>query len=279
MDLSRMVRKWPAKPKADRAARVRDNQRRHRAKTKAYIAELEDQVASMGSQLGQVLEQNKSLVLELELLRCRLEDSPQSGERNDLDATAPLSPVHAVRQRHRVVPHTQAPTSSTMERPRTPSPVRRDITHVTPESGSTVAATSWRPCLSSSITQRPSISRTSEGSPTTPPSARDDDEPCTYNRTADDAFVSPPTTAPLSNVEISALRTSCSHLAPPCPGESTIPCGTAYGIINHQNYSGHDIATITRLLQPGFRGATPDGDDCRVMSSLVFTVLDVISST
>lgn len=270
-----MVRKWPAKPKADRAARVRENQRRHRARTKSYIAELENEVAGMRSRLSEVLERNESLVAELEQLRGQSKGGSPTAVANDRDAAAPSSPVPAARQTP--LPRTQAaPISSGVKRLRSSSPVPRDVTH--PESRDAVPAASWRRGLSARLAQSSSISEVNEDPKTMPPSTHDG-EPCACHRIADDVFVCPPAVASLDTLDTSTLRTCCSHLAPPRPGESTIPCSTAYGIINHQNYRGHDLTTITRLLQPGFRGAVLEGDDCRVMSSLVFAVLDTISST
>ena len=271
-----MVGKWSSKQKPDRAARVRENQRRCRAKTKAYIAELENEVAGVRSRLSEVLERNESLVAELEELRARLGDGPWTGEANGRNTAAPASPVAAVSQSSSSSTHT--PTPSSVKRAGSSSPVPRATTSIFPVNRNTTATMIQRPCLSPSSTWSPSTSGPSGDPHTTPPGAHDDQVPGACNAVADDVFVSSPTIASLNALDVSSLRTSCLRLAPPCAGESTIPCGTAYGIIKNQNYNGYDLTTITQLLQPGFRGAILEGDDCRVMSSLVFAVLDAISS-
>ena len=73
-------------------------------------------------------------------------------------------------------------------------------------------------------------------------------------------------------------RSDCSHLPPPMPGESTIPCKTAYRIMEQQNYNGVELTTIRGFLTPGFRGATGEEEGCRVESNRVFSVLDLINN-
>lgn len=98
MDFSQMTQKWSSKPKPDQAARVRDNQRRHRAKTKACIADLESEVAGMRTRLSEVLEHNARLVSEVEDLRNQLDNRLQAGESTSPSVTPPPLPAPAQRR-------------------------------------------------------------------------------------------------------------------------------------------------------------------------------------
>src|SRR5690242_8670455 len=51
MDFAKMTGRWSSKSDEQKAARVRDNQRRHRARTKAYIQHLEKQLSETQARL------------------------------------------------------------------------------------------------------------------------------------------------------------------------------------------------------------------------------------
>lgn len=76
MEFPGMTHKWFSKPKEHKAAGIRDNQRRHRAKTKAYIADLERQLAEERMRLDEALVRNSGLMSELEKLRASGADNP-----------------------------------------------------------------------------------------------------------------------------------------------------------------------------------------------------------
>lgn len=71
----------------------------------------------------------------------------------------------------------------------------------------------------------------------------------------------------------------CHDLPAPAPGESTIPCSSAFPIIEQQNYSGVEVTTIRAWLAPGFRKAPRPGESCRVESNRLYELLDHITST
>lgn len=275
-----MTQKWSSKPKQDRSARVRENQRRHRAKAKTYVAELESEVADLKSRLTEVLVHNTQLAFEVEKLRglyergpravgrCRVDDQGWSKENEALSPAQPPPPL---------IPERDT-SSADIENPAEVPPListPSDVAARTP------------------ITARlPSLIQ----SCTAPPTSRSNDylheqgasvsdyipsclELCSSDNTTKSVSVSIPNITTSDTIDLAALRARLTQLPPPGPGESTIPCETAYGIIRQQNYAGQDISTINRLLSPGFRRAMLEGDDCRVMSSLVFAVIDAINSS
>ena len=299
-----MTQKWPARPAAEKAARVRENQRRHRAKTKAYIADLESEVASMRTRLREVLELNTSLVAEVEGLRARLQDDLQMGQRDARDATPLPSSGPASTTR------TYAPSLRTSQYPRSPSSTRFPTTHVSPQSRTALPAIIPRPsprapspptALGTDISVRhvPTVAPTRIPQPTPPPtlpppslgsgtdqeplpkpitSQDDENDSCECDNGVCSTLAACPATPLLDHVDTSGLRDTRSSFPASCPGESTIPCRTAFNIIKQQNFSGQDLATITDQLRPGFRRAMLEGDDCRVITNFVFSVIDVLNS-
>jgi hypothetical protein len=68
---STLTQKWSLKPKEQRAARVRLNQQRHRAKTKAHITNLEEQLERTHALLDTALERIAELTAELDQVRLK----------------------------------------------------------------------------------------------------------------------------------------------------------------------------------------------------------------
>ncbi|KAK7699061.1 hypothetical protein SLS64_011975 [Diaporthe eres] len=71
----------------------------------------------------------------------------------------------------------------------------------------------------------------------------------------------------------------CDGLPPQAPGESTLPCSSAFRIIEQQNFSGVEVTTIRAWLGPGFRKALKPGEACRVETNRVYELLDHITSS
>ena len=85
MKLPGMMQKWSSKPKEQRAARIRDNQRRHRTRVKTYIGELERHLAEERARVEKITAHNAALIAELEKLRA-----------NATDQSVPNSPPEGV---------------------------------------------------------------------------------------------------------------------------------------------------------------------------------------
>lgn len=286
MDFSQMTQKWSARPKQERAARVRENQRRHRAKTKTYVAELENQVADLKTWLNEVLVHNAQLVSEVDKLRDLCGHGPKASGRNCADEQGHNENVVSLSQPSPALdptaadPHTRASPSRIEKLPQSSPPMASER-HITPNSptAGTRAVVRLSPAARCTASQPPGTNERTQ----TPLVDLVDDlpshlEPRASDEASDSISACISRISTLYNIDPASLRALCTHLPSPAPGESTIPCATAYCMINQQNYAGQDLITISRLLRPGFRRAMHEGDDdCRVVSSFVFSVIDDIS--
>lgn len=194
------IMKWSSKPADHNTTRVRNNQRRHRARVKFHIEDLEKRLEESNSKLETALQKVASLTAEVEFLR-----------RGALDMRNALT---------------------------TPMPTRCDQS-----AGYNPSVDSPRTSLDSATTfdHLPEAPQRSNG-----------------GKTAD---------------------CDCQSLPAPAPGESTVPCSSAFQIIEQQNYSGVEVTTISAWLAPSFRKAFRPGESCRVESNRLYELLDRISCT
>ncbi|KAG6364226.1 hypothetical protein INS49_005824 [Diaporthe citri] len=202
------VLKWSSKPADHNAIRVRNNQRRHRARAKGHVQDLEKRLEETNARLETALQTISHLAQEVEILRGRMPPSsawPQS----------PLSTAALA-----AVPHVEA-------QPLDPTPVQEGLQLPTDES--------------------PNIPDTTVA----PPAAETED----------------------------SADCGCDGLPPQAPGESTLPCSSAFRIIEQQNFSGVEVTTIRAWLGPGFRRALRPGEACRVETNRVYELLDHITSS
>lgn len=258
MEFSRMTHKWSTKPSEANSARIRDNQRRHRARMKARTALLETRLADTQSQLQEALAQNAKLLSELEALRAHYAGKSTTGEvasasRSSDTAVAAPSTTDQWKT-HATTLLSNATDTGNMSQREPALPALKST--ATPTTSQTPVDQS-----NSSVSEGNSKSSTCGG------------VRCAASRVT--------TTSAewdgLSAEEFATLRAACSRLPPPTATESTIPCDTAYDLIRQHNHAGEDLAAINVLLAPGFRGSTSQGDGCRVESSRVFAVIDFIN--
>lgn len=199
--------KWSLKPADHNAVRVRNNQRRHRARAKSHVEDLEKRLEETNSRLEAALQTISRLAKEVDILRGRL--SPSS----DMLITATRPEVSCVEAQPPLDP--------------------------TPYHGATA------------------------------PPSHTDEPPDISNPTA---MIG--TTETGDNADC-----SCEGLPPPAPGESTLPCSSAFRIIEQQNFSGVEVTTIRAWLGPGFRKSLRPGEACRVETNRVYELLDHITSS
>ena len=255
-----MVQRWSCKSKEAQAVRVRENQRRHRARSKAYVAELEKELANVRDQLEAALTTNKELLVELELFRARGVPTtlPGVGSPPSLGSTDLLA-----EDMDRSSQTIQTTHISNGEEP----------SFFDPEDAQAMSPT---PLAASLSTGTPCQAEGSARQESTPPGA------ATSNRTPSCPLATTPVTSRTSRTALSPedwYIGDCANLPPPAPGESTILCRTAFSIIQQQNYAEQDLSSIDRLLAPGFRRATGQEDGCRVESSRVFSVIDALTES
>lgn len=177
------IEKWSSKPVDYNATRVRNNQRRHRARVKSHIHDLEIRLEETNSKLESALSTIASLTAELEALR--------------RGTSTTLLPV-------------------------------------------------------------------------------EDCAPSTAHGAADISGTSAATSQITSGGDVADC--DCQSLPAPAPGESTVPCSSAFQIIEQQNYSGIEVTTIKAWLGPSFRKSLKPGESCRVESNRLYELLDHITS-
>lgn len=214
------VLKWSSKPADHNAARVRNNQRRHRARAKEHAQDLERRLEETSARLEAALQTITHLAQEVEILRGRV------------FATTP------------------APTWP----PQLPPP--------------TVA------------TGPPAVAAHVEAEPVDPTPILDPERESGAPTTEIPETTAPPPPPPPPPAETSDnADCGCERLPPQAPGESTLPCSSAFRIIEQQNFSGVEVTTIRAWLGPGFRRPLRPGEACRVETNRVYELLDHITSS
>lgn len=273
-----LIAKFPARPPSanQNAARLRDNQRRHRARVKTHIAELEARLAETTARLEAALEKITYLTGEVESLRrCQVAEqhtnpSPASSAP---ESRAPSQP-----------PAVAAPSSSdhTGQSPYSPSnPIILNIAGPSVLQASSLdepdvsgASSAVRGASPAAAAPMPTIMS---------PSIRDEQPrpPCssTCNPRSQPHVDSEVYDTQPDILVVMMSDRNCKNLPAPQSGESTTPCVDAYKLIEQQNFSGLDVAAITSWLRPGFRKAAEKGGGCRVDTQLLFALLDHISSS
>jgi hypothetical protein len=281
-----MTGKWSLRTKQQEAERVRENQRRHRARTKAYIADIERRLSETQARLDDALMENSRLAHELEKFQPRSAKPSIASNRVDAHQTLLSSTEDPLPDLSK--PHPSSLSGNIKE----PSPSLRlppgiaytslDTILPSPEEAYQAAplsgALSGALPVGSEVSAAPPIRTTPEDdmlitcaqsaschAPLSP-------LPVTLTTTA-----TPQDDTSEDNLAV-LLQSDCSHLPPPMPGESTIPCKTAYHILKQQTYNGAELTAIRGFLTPGFRGATVEEEGCRVESNRVFSILDLINS-
>ena len=245
----KMMSKWSAKPADYKAARLRNNQRRHRKKVRDHVAELESRLSETQLQLDQAL--SRIAELSEELPRTRLD--PMLLESYEAPKETPTTRSEAATDEQSWLSINHSPR------------VAQGLDH----QHYRLAARREEDEMKQQTDLTPGLSISREVSTWSPP-----------------PVLSAPWT---SSIAVQALDLNfeafadfgdqdCCSLPIPEPGRPTTRCRDAYFIITQQNYKAVDISVIRGWLEPGFRGPLSEGDGCRVDTVLLFTLLDWISS-
>jgi hypothetical protein len=236
------IHKFSCKPPGHDAARQRENQRRHRARVKGRITELEELLSSTQSRLEDTLKQIQHLTAEVQ----RLQDAP---------GARPATSTHTTTQQPFLEPEISPGLN----------PFDIGVSSGIPEQ--TLTAFDPLPTLTTTNTHR-------EIKPTTP-------EPnLSSTRALQTTSQHPLAALPTSSPPISDFEDAdddCARLPPPSPGESTIPCREAYAIIKDRSPPEFDLSAATEWLLPGFRCAVVPGTGCRVQTHILFAFVDHIT--
>ncbi|AEO63738.1 33a4818d-b3e2-4512-8bc9-debe2970f3b5 [Thermothielavioides terrestris] len=236
------VHKFSSKPPGHKAARQRANQRRHRARVKGRIAELESALSNAEARLADALRRIGSLTAEVRRLQ------------HALDSRASQRPV-------------VESTTDTTRGIATNIEIKR-ITPPEPSGPAESSAVVPNPCITPREAFEPP-----EQAFLSPASPLAQDKPSTDEPT--------PVETHGDAVQVSDFEDPNNDyplLPPPRAGESTMPCRDAYEIITERSAPGFDLAAATEWLKPGFRRAVVPGAGCRVQTHLLFALVDRITS-
>lgn len=258
------IHKFSCKPTGHDAARQRENQRRHRARVKGRIAELEAALSSTQRQLDEALQRVESLTEEVQRLQHALNSAsqcqaPPAHSPDSCSAFADAPAAESMSDILREYCHTDS-ESVREEQPRLlpgPSSTRTEATGAV-GSSEPAASAAPLPCEPQGVGgQQPQPQQ--QKKKISAPSPEDVRAPSPHEPGFDD----PDDDHPL--------------LPPPGAGESTIPCREAYLIIRDRSTPDLDLAAAAEWLRPGFRRATVPGTGCRVQTHVLFSFVDYIT--
>ncbi|KAF2010582.1 hypothetical protein BU24DRAFT_427695 [Aaosphaeria arxii CBS 175.79] len=220
--------------------RVRENQRRHRARRKDHIATLEQKLAETEKQLEEAREEIARLRSERETTQAQGQSQWNVGlifQEGTLGATAnQQNDTQEISNELRGVLTRRPNTTTTTENipnPLAPSPSIAIVANI--------------------------------ANPPGPP-------PCCLDETSS----IPPTADEIPDPNDPECR-SCKTRPAPAPTESTTLCSQAYVLIAQQNFRGIDAPTIRKWLFQGFRRARRKGEGCSIENTALMSLLDFIS--
>jgi hypothetical protein len=260
--------------------RVRENQRRHRARRKDYIATLEEKLAETERQLAAARAEIEDLRRErgsgIVVLPCVHGEDLNNGEREEDEQLEVVRKDSAVDEERvmGVDVHIGMDMHDTQEQDERvpsmslsqPSPIPPTIQADTDTFYSTFYTFSSLPSPHSPPTPL-DLSLDHDIDLAGPPPCCEDPPAITSAATTSAAL--PPSTDPECS--------TCKTRPAPLPSESTTLCAQAYVMISQQNFRDVDAATIRLWLYQGYRRAQRQGEGCRVENGALFRLLDFIS--
>lgn len=231
------VHKFSSKPPGHNAARQRENQRRHRARIKGRIAELEAALSSTQHMLADALKQVATLTAEVQRLQGLGSQAsiPQKSTRNFQEEAR-------IGNSQTILHHPQLPG------------VHLALGEV--RGVSTSCAPPTQAATSSSCSDPITPAIPGDSHPISGPDLR--------SHGAEVDLVT----------DLENPDNDCPLLPAPGAGESTIPCRDAYSIIKERSTPDLDLAMANEWLKPGFRRAIVPGTGCRVQTHILFAFVD-----
>lgn len=235
---SAMISKWSSKSPNQKATRIRNNQRRHRAKVKAHVSILETGLAESQRRLVAAEHRITELTAEVK----RLLDEARRGPALTIASSVEHSFISPT-------PHTvlESPFCRLSNN-------QRELNH------------------STSSKQNAVVDLPFDG-PIIPNSILKDNKNILSEIDIGNSIEMDDPTIAAAFVE----QYDCQTLPPQQPGESTTNCIAAYGIIGQQNFKGVNMEAIHQWLQSGYRRATRPGDGCTVLNSHLYSIISHLS--
>ena len=256
--------------------RVRENQRRHRARRKDYIHTLEIKLA----ETEVLLEAARA---EIAVLRAERElyESPEIGTgRTRCMSKGTAQDLQDSRRREEVETGPEQPSISEVLVPDQEMDEGLKISYSVPVARFPPTAP-LTPMISLSLPLLLDAPHDSECLPRPPTLATGPPPCCTDTPTSPslDTNIDPylSTTSSPPPTSESPECTTCATRPAPSPTESTTLCSQAYLLISQQNFRQIDAATIRDWLWQGYRSAVRRGEGCRVENGVLMSVLDFIS--
>ncbi|KAL2258720.1 hypothetical protein VTK26DRAFT_7859 [Humicola hyalothermophila] len=272
------VYKFSSKPPRDQAARQRENQRRHRARVKGRIEELEAALSGTQKQLDEAQKCIDRLTGEVQRLQHALDSTranswPDSVVPLRADTASESEPAGPGSQ---LVPVSKSQTDVAPQTPDgfyashlTEAPVA-PVPHPRPAPLSSITLTEATGInIDAALRSAVSTTQSSCGSK------------------LHEIYAGAVQGATLRELALPAADLTgttatddddCPCLPPPTAGESTIPCREAFLIIRDRSAPDFDLSAAAEWLKPGFRRATVPGTGCRVQTHILFALVDRITS-
>lgn len=256
--------------------RVRNNQRRHRERRRQYIAFLEEKV----DHSERLLVQARARIAELEI-NCKYWKYLAAKEHPDGDVTPEsLAPAEGEQQLEKMGDETLKTTLWVQDTSRSPDIATTSKSRPSlAAANSTVEAASFTPIISPSEPSPAFITPASVHlfhipEPRLIPQHKTEMDEESISAPKGDAIALQSEDASQSPL---GPESDCKTY-PSLKDESTVPCSHAFILIAQQNVRGMDENAIRGWLEKGFRRGKHQDEGCRVETSLLFALLDFIST-
>jgi hypothetical protein len=229
--------------------RVRENQRRHRARQRDHVASLEQKLA----ETEKLLEEARAEIAALKEEAASASSRQSAGQAGNLRCEENTCSGHSASTRD--IPQISQQTSEpALVQPHANLDPQLDYPDVRIPDLSFLGNPSF---YLSSFSNIPATDLLNVAGP----------PPCCSDTLS----------SPSPNEPVDPQCSSCKTKPPPDPSESTTLCAQAYVMISQQNFRNLDPDTIRLWLAQGLRRAQREGEGCRVENGALMRLLDFIS--
>lgn len=269
------VHKFSSRPAGYDAARQRENQRRHRARVKDKITELETALSSTRSRLDDALKRIESLTSEVQRLSRISSPSQKPAPESTPDSSSGSTPEMGHESPNYLHLGPAAEMAADIPIEVSTGSDESPKTHCVFDACHQANEIYLQPMASTSYTDATPGNLHPE--PTNSGGCCDSQHQGPRDIHTPTLAKSHESTAPQAGRAGFDDPNDCPMLPPPSTGESTMPCRDAYVIIKDRSAPEFDLSTATEWLKPGFRRAIVPGTGCRVQTHIVFALVDHIT--